>query len=326
MKQCEHQINNVIKNALHKYSPSMSFESLWDMHSNKGKTTSKYRRAALIPLIVVFTLFACITIGYAGLSRLTDNTNLPFVKDPEVIGKWQVIDFVDVIKDFSPEIRSAGTGFYLNDLVFIKNGRMLDRIENTNLSYSGNTWTKGFIINELMKTTSKYEIKEIDGGKYMFKEWKSGDYINRFMKPKYYVLKQIDTEDYSNYEVQKIQDKIDYPFINNSKMLGTWESVDFVDEIDSFKPSKLLYEDSLFLKELDILEDGRLLFRNMDDQIATTELSWTGDLIIDHDVKTASKCIIKTIDSETYMFYEWKSGDYVYRGVKPQYYVLKMVE
>jgi bla regulator protein blaR1 len=326
MKQFKYEINNVIKNALYKSSPSISFESLWDTHSNNGKTTSKYRRAALIPLIVIFTLFACVTIGYAGLSRVIDNTNLPFVKDPEVIGKWQVIDFVDVIKDFSPEIGSAGTGLYLNDLVFIKNGRMLDRIENTNLSYSGNTWTKGFIINELLKTTSKYEIKEIDGSKYMFKEWKSGDYITRFMKPKYYVLKQIDTDDYSNYEVRKIQDKIDYPFINNSKMLGTWESVDFVDKIGSFKPSKRLYEDSLFLKEMSILEDGRLLFKNMDGLIATAELSWTGDLIIDHDVKTASKCIIKAIGSETYMFYEWKSGDYVYRGAKAQYYVLKKIK
>ncbi len=40
------------------------------------------------------------------------------------------------------------------------------------------------------KTASKYIIKEIDGGKYMFFEWKSGDYTIRGMKPYYYVLKK----------------------------------------------------------------------------------------------------------------------------------------
>ena len=36
----------------------------------------------------------------------------------------------------------------------------------------------------------EYLIKEIAGSKYMFFEWKSGDYTIRHMKPKYYVLKK----------------------------------------------------------------------------------------------------------------------------------------
>jgi bla regulator protein BlaR1 len=326
MKQSEHEISNVIKSALHKSTPSISFETLWDMLANNGKTKSRYRRAALIPLITVFMLLACFTIGYAGLSRMTDNTDLPFADDLSVIGKWETVDFVAEIGDFDPDSRSFQDEDYLNNLVFIKDGRMLDRYENTNLSYSGSTWTKGVIINKAEKTASKYEIKEINGSKYMFMEWKSGDYIFRFMKPEYYVLKQVDAEDYSNYEVPRIEDKIDYAFTNNPDMLGNWESIDRVKNIDDFNPAKLNSEDTLFIKNINILANGKLTIQLMDNQIANSNFSWTEDLIISKDAATASKCTIRTIEGVTYMFYEWKSGDYSYRGMKPEYYVLKKTE
>ena len=54
------------------------------------------------------------------------------------------------------------------------------------------TWTKGYIIHHDNKTAGKYVIKDIDGSKYMFWEWKSGDYTIRGMKPKYYVFKKAD--------------------------------------------------------------------------------------------------------------------------------------
>lgn len=51
-------------------------------------------------------------------------------------------------------------------------------------------------------------------------------------------------------------------------------------------------------------------------------LRWSGDSIINEGNKTASKCSIKKIEDETYMFYEWKTGDYTIGGENPSYYVL----
>lgn len=323
MKQSDHEINNVIKGALHQSTPNTSFEALWNTHSRKDQTRAKYRKAALIPLIAVFALFACFSIGYAGLSRLTDNTDLPFADDSAVIGKWQAVDFVNNITDFTPEKRSYSEKLYLNNLVFIKGGKMLDRLDNTNLSYSGSTWTKDFIVNKTEKTASKYEIKEIDGSKYMFMEWKSGDYIFRFMQPKYYVLKQVDAEDYSGYVVSRIEDKIDYTFKNNPEMPGKWESVDFVEGINEFNPEKTNCVGTLILKEINVQEAGRLTIQFENNQTVDTGLSWTNGLIINKDAAAVSKCTIKTIDGAVYMFLEWKSGDYSFRGAKPSYYVLK---
>ncbi|MDF2519990.1 MAG: blaR [Clostridia bacterium] len=325
MKQSENEINSVIKGALGKAAPGTSFEALWDMYSSKSQVRAKFKRAAMIPLIAVFTLFACFTIGYAGLSRMTDNTDLPFVDDPAVIGKWEAVDFVADIEDFDPD-RLASDDLYLRSLVFIKEGRMLNRSEGGILSNAPTTWTKGTIINDISKTASKYQIKDMNDGKYMFVEWKSGDYIFRLLKPDYYVLRQVDSEDYSGYEVQRKEDEIDYPFVDNPEMIGRWVSVDFVEDIDSFDPEKQSYQEELSLKELRLLKNGKVKSENLYGDVLDSTLSWTGDLIISQKRVTASKCIIKEINSETYMFFEWKSGDYTYRGMQPQYYVLKKLE
>ena len=51
--------------------------------------------------------------------------------------------------------------------------------------------------------------------------------------------------------------------------------------------------------------------------------TWTKGTIINSQEKTASKYEIMDINGTTYMFFEWKSGDYVLRGMQPFYYVLK---
>jgi len=52
------------------------------------------------------------------------------------------------------------------------------------------TWTKGVVMHSGDRTASRYAIKEINGARYMFFEWKSGDYTIRGNKPEYYVLKK----------------------------------------------------------------------------------------------------------------------------------------
>jgi len=44
---------------------------------------------------------------------------------------------------------------------------------------------------------------------------------------------------------------------------------------------------------------------------------------IDPLKKTAARYIIREIAGRTYVFFEWKSGDYTMRGMKPGYYVLR---
>lgn len=56
----------------------------------------------------------------------------------------------------------------------------------------------------------------------------------------------------------KIQDKIDYPFMNDSEVVGKWEVVDFVEKTDNFKPAEKQWRGEDFLKTMTVLPDGKM--------------------------------------------------------------------
>ena len=254
--------------------------------------------------------------------RIVDKTDYPFVNDPKVIGGWKSVDFVREIKQFNPNKKSWKGDLFLNNRIFEEGGTM---------PRSGQTWTKGLVLDD--DTASKYIIKEIDGSAYMFYEWKSGDYTIRYMKPFYYVLKKVSLETVEHEppfgkkahipptstidEEGHIVDKIDYPFVNDPRLIGTWESVDFVGEMEKFKPDKKQWGGGdLYLKGLIFKPNGKTF---------KPWWTWTKGLVFHSGDKTASKYTLKNIEGSTYMFYEWKSGDYTIRYRKPSYYVLKKV-
>ena len=256
--------------------------------------------------------------------RIVDKVDYPFVNDPKVVGGWKSVDFVREINQFNPSEKSWKGDLHLNHLIFEEGGTM---------PRSEQTWTKGLVLDD--DTASKYIIREIDGSAYMFYEWKSGDYTIRYMKPFYYVLKKVSTEGLKfepKYgkkanipatstinEQGRIVDKIDYPFVNDPQLIGAWKSVDFVGEMEEFKAGEKQWKGrggELYLKELIFLPNGGTF---------KPWWTWTKGLIFHSGSKTASKYTLKDIEGSTYMFFEWKSGDYTIRHRKPAYYVLKKV-
>jgi bla regulator protein blaR1 len=325
MNQYNKEMGDLMKNKLNQYSPAGSFDEVWNKHQKKYNRIFGFKKVVAIPIIVLIVFITLFTAGFASyqITKKTDNTDYPFVNDPQIIGKWDVVDFVKEIGDFIPDNKNWIGSIYLSELAFIKGGKMLSSIEKGNLAYSEFNWTNGLIISIQEQTASKYIIKEIEGSKYMFFEWKSGDYSFRNMAPNYYVLKQVDNNDYSNIEINKIEDKTDYPFVNDQRMIGKWESVSVVKNIEEFKPGiKSEYSDIMDIR-CDIYENGILsMLINTSEFIKT----WTKGLILDNSDKIACKCEIKEINGDTYMFYEWKTGDYSTRGIKPNYYVLKKIK
>ncbi|KUO74644.1 MAG: hypothetical protein APF81_13115 [Desulfosporosinus sp. BRH_c37] len=326
MKPSNSDIGIVLEKALEHHSQSISFESTWNMHLNNNRKTIKPKKQTAIILVAVLIFFAIGSVAFAGIMRNIDKTDYPFVNDPRVIGKWESVDFVEKVDDFVPGIISWKEKLYLSSLAFTKQGKILSSIENGNLAISAVNWTKDKVLNIQEKTASEYVIKKVNGSTYMYLEWKSGDYIFRNMKPYYYVLKKVDSNDYSNYQVaHKTEDKIDYPFIDDTQMKGKWESVDFVKTIASFKPEVSSWMGDLYLTGLAVEENGKLTVTTTKGE-SSSSLIWTKGMIISRGNKTASKCEVKEINGTAYMFYEWKSGDYTNRGMTPEYYVLKKIE
>ena len=182
--------------------------------------------------------------------RIVDRIDYPFADDPQLVGKWQSVDFVKRINAFNPDAKSVQEDLPLKEMIFLKDGKLF----NSPLS-----WTKGLIINPVEKAASKYEIRELNGSTYLFYEWKSGGYLLRGMKPQFYVLKKIDSRDYSNVEIPRKEDRIDYPFVTDPRIYGKWISVDFVEKPENFNMGVANYLLSdLYLKDLNFSENGNV--------------------------------------------------------------------
>lgn len=109
----------------------------------------------------------------------------------------------------------------------------------------------------------------------------------------------------------RYEDSIDLPFVTDERVLGTWRSVAFVDSPEKFNPAKT--KDNLYLKELSFRPDGT----------TNHAFRWTKDYVLHRGDKTAARYDLVTLDSGTYMFLEWKSGDYTIRHMQPKFYVLR---
>jgi len=329
MEQFDSRIEEAMKMKLDGSEPSVRFGTVWNKHKKKSRKIFGIRRVIAIPGIVLIALLALSLVGFK-INAIVDKTDYPFVNDQQVIGKWQIVDMVETVDQFSPDKKLWQSDLILKELAFINEGKMLISVTQGNgkLGPTNFKWTQGMVLNKWEKTASKYEFKDINGTSYMFLECKSGDYTYFHKKPWYLVLTKVDDTDYSNYKPTAIEDKVDYPFVDDPQLIGTWETVDYVKTIDDFNTMGSIQSmiGNLFLVQLDIVENGKISAKTTEGNIPEGFLTWTKGLILDTKHKIASKYEIKEIKGDTYLFYEWKSGDYSYREIKPEYFVLKKVK
>ncbi|MEN8126390.1 MAG: hypothetical protein ABFR90_01140 [Planctomycetota bacterium] len=104
-------------------------------------------------------------------------------------------------------------------------------------------------------------------------------------------------------------------FETDPQLIGTWRSVDFVNEVNEFQAGTKRWAGDLFLKEIEFKENGR----------TSKSFIWTKEWIYTADGQTKAQYYIKTIDGEMHLFFPWLSGDVTIRGMEPAYYVLKKV-
>ena len=109
-------------------------------------------------------------------------------------------------------------------------------------------------------------------------------------------------------------------FEKDPEVVGKWKSVDFVKTIDQFDPSSKSWKGDLFLKQLEFEKNGTVICSNR--KVDEYEQSWTKGKV-DPDSECPAHYSIKEIKGETYLFFQWISGDVTERGEKPHYYVLK---
>ena len=133
----------------------------------------------LFSALFLITLYSCVK----------DNTNIPFINDEEIKGTiWIPVDFVKDMETFSPTKITwpEDKPLSLQRIIFEASGKVTYEHKNGLIT---NRWSKGFVINDSNQTVCAYNIKEIDGKKYLFIQWKSFlDYHVLRGLPSYYVL------------------------------------------------------------------------------------------------------------------------------------------
>lgn len=118
-----------------------------------------------------------------------DNIDMPFVTDENILGKWKAVGFVKHKEDFSPQKPERGFDLFFKEIEFLPMGDCISLYgDKTVKGRDMQEWTKGYVLRKWNSTACAYEIKEIDGTKYMFMEWKSGDYRLGGLDAKYYVF------------------------------------------------------------------------------------------------------------------------------------------
>lgn len=185
----------------------------------------------------------------------------------------------------------------------------------------------------MKKSTVAVLIVFIIMGTLSFGGGESGNPFNRVLDKLDSMASEI--EDIKELLSQEDEDSItevtsnDYYFeewqlwIDPEEVYGDWEVVSFVNKPIDFDPSS--ESNDFYLKQLNFSEEEVEFISN------TTEgqgfnMPWQDNAIIHPGGdRTISRFLIKDINNETYMFYEWKSGGYLLKDQMPKYYVLKKV-
>lgn len=324
MNQAGNEMKTLMETVLNQHTGSCSFESVWRNYMSTNRRKMPVFSAFSLVATAVIAVIALLTVSLVGFAiyRNIDKTDDSFVDDPRVLGQWEAVDFVKEIKLFNPD-QPQTLDLYLSNMAFIKGGKMLLGFNHGDLADTPCQWTKNKILNPPDKTASKYRIKKINGITYLFFQWKNGEYIFGNIKPSYYVFKKLDSKDYSGFQMaSRREDKVDFPFVDDAQMRGEWKSVDFVKEIGEFQPGRSNWQGGLFLIGLRLDQNGKVTMTSTSGTTVAPYLTWTKGLIIQKEDKTAAKCEVKAMNKTLYMFYEWKDGDYIFRGMKPRYYVL----
>lgn len=231
---------------------------------------------------------------------------MEFINDESAIGKWKNIGWLSDTKSLSLENMNDKSGEF-EDLYFLPKGEDYWIFEG---------WTKGIILihyggNEPI-LTYRYDIHSLDGKDYLF--FRLDDKTEVFVKA-----------DSNCYEKATLgnHDNINMPFVNDDKVIGKWISVGFGNKEFSENFSIDQKCDDLYLKSIEFFAHGKITQKYMDD---VWHDKWTKGFILNQHRTTAASYKIREINGSDYLFMEWKMGNYIYGGFKPDYYVFERVK
>ena len=225
-----------------------------------------------------------------------------FINDPQVVGKWKKVANVLKIEDFADKKFVDKEIFDFDTIYFLPKGE----------KYWVFSWTKGILY--LKDRQLPYTIK--DGKMFVGVV----DYKTQTVDC-YAVYEKENDKEYTEADIM-IYDDTNIDFVADKNVVGFWNSIDVVKEIEQFDPDKSFYKNKLFVLQSAFQPDGTLLV-TYEGENNVIKITYSKGVVINNYKRTVSKYHIKKINGEDYLFVEWKSGDYIFGGKVNCYYVFK---
>lgn len=241
---------------------------------------------------------------------IIEDVNFPFENDEQAVGKWQVLSECE---NGDVRLHIGGTK---REVYFLPNGER----------YWCYSWTKGKFIfrNGSQAFANDYHIEQRGDDLYMIINFKSYDYIKDGKTTPIALLK-LDSKHYTKEDIRR-KDDINKPFVNDSRVIGKWKSVDAVRRIEDFSPENInrSANGGLFFEEIEFMDNGSCKVTSggrvtCDDAVNV----WTRGYFINKPSSIASAYKLRRLDDKEYLFIEWKSGDYTFGGMEPGFYVFE---
>lgn len=240
-----------------------------------------------------------------------DFFQIPFENDPEVIGKWQLCGQIENEENPDPTSCIEPSVISHKEIVFMPGGTF----------YWMFFWTKGTLYEIPNKfkiaIPNSYRIFSFQNVKYLILQYMNEQSIFNGKAACPLLYRQIDNCAYSENQI-RVTDSTDLPFIEDPEVLGSWTVCDFVPNTSDFKPHTRYTEKcGSYITRVSFLPRGVFL------KGAAMVLRYTKGYVLNDKAMTAEKYFLKTIYNIEYLFIQHKSGDYIYGGRKPYWYVFK---
>ncbi len=263
------------------------------------------------------------------LSKTPVNTvpsveTLPFCKDSEVLGKWELVDLLPSAEQFCPQKRKYSGNpaeIWLKELYFMPNGEGYWIIQS---------WTRGSFVTtfSIPKHTLRhsYEIRDVDGQSYLFAAiFDDYEHFRHGGKPNIYVYQKVSDRIYTKDDIRR-KDNVNLPYVPDNTVLGTWKVRDFVQSRRDFDPTIQRFDpNGLYFIGVRFLPDGTAETHYQNDPCWYPH-RYTKGYLLQEGQQISEQYELCDFDGKVYLFVQWKSGDYVFGGRKPSWYVFEKAD
>ena len=261
--------------------------------------------------------------------------DVKFMDQAEVLGIWELCGRLDapVDGDFpdytAPLVKFEDDEHTVERLVFLADGA----------PWWSFCWSRGVLywMSDVPRAliANPFTLWETEGGRYMTLRFRAtATYLNYGGDPVWLLYRQIRHAALSEEESHVFVDDTDLPAIPDADVLGAWDAVAWTRDPLKFTPADIpKSRENFWILGMIFSEDNTCIRRvangsRAEDWIFSyTRYESSSDegrgVVLNPKLRVAEVYCLREIGVETYLFVQHKSGDYIYGGRKPLWYVFR---